>query len=111
MASLVGVPLVRLQFLYYSSVVYLFLVVVNGGFRLAMMQGVGNVILMRGGACATELCLMVGWVCGVTTVGCGLPSCGLWECILRFRGVLGARCAFGVLSLDGIGGGFKTSVG
>jgi hypothetical protein len=76
-----------------------------------MTQGVGNDMLMRGGACATELCLMVDWVYGITTMGCGLPSCGLWECILRFRVELRARCAFGGLSLYGIGGGFTTSVG
>jgi hypothetical protein len=84
--------------MYCSSVVCLCLVVFNGRFRWGMTHGVGNDMLMRGGACATELCLMVGWVCGIATKGCGLPCCGLGECILRFRGVLGARCAFGGLS-------------
>ena len=44
-----------------------------------------------------------GGVCVVAIEGCGLSSCGLWECVLRFLGVLGARCAFGSLSLHGFG--------
>ncbi len=68
-------------------------------------------MFLRSGACATELYLMVGWVCGIAAKGCGLPSCGLWVCILSFLGVLGARCAFGGLSSYGFGAGFTTSFG
>ena len=56
----------------FSSVVCLYLVVFNDGFWWGMTQGVGNYMLMRGGACATELYLMMGWVCGIAAKGCGL---------------------------------------
>ena len=58
-----GVPCVRCQFFYYSSVVCLYLDVFMGEFRWGITLGVGKAMLMRGGACAAELCLMVGFVC------------------------------------------------
>ncbi len=61
--------------------------------------------------CATELCLMMGWVCGIVAKECELPSCRFWVCILRFLGVIGARCAFGGLSLYVFGARFTTCVG
>ena len=53
-------------------------------FRWGVTLGAGKAMLMRGGACFTELCLMVSWVCVIATKGCGLSPCGLWECVLRF---------------------------
>jgi hypothetical protein len=43
-------------------VVCLYVVVFIGGFLCVMMQGVGNAMVMRGGACAAELCFMGGGV-------------------------------------------------
>ena len=48
------------HFLYCYNVVCLYLVVSMGGFRCGTTLGTGNAILMRGGACAAELRLMVG---------------------------------------------------
>ncbi len=44
------------------------------GLRWEMALCVGNAMLMRGGACAAELCLMVGEFCCVRFEGCGLSS-------------------------------------
>ena len=54
------VTCVLCHLLYCSSVVCLYLVVSMGGFRCGITLGAGNAILMRGGACAAELRLMVG---------------------------------------------------
>ena len=43
--------------------VCLYLDMFMGGFRWGITLGSGEAMLMRGGACATELCLMVGCVC------------------------------------------------
>ena len=58
-----GVPCVCCQALYSSSVVCLYLVLFMGGFRWGIALGAGKAMLMRGGACAIELCLMVSCVC------------------------------------------------
>ena len=58
-----GVSCVRCQFLYCASVVCLYLSVLLGRFRWGITLGAGKAMLIRGGACATELCLMVGCVC------------------------------------------------
>ena len=79
----VCIPWVRVQFLYCSSVVCLYLDVFIGGFRWGMTLGVGEAMLMRGGACATELCLMDGWVCVIVSNRCGLHACELWKCGFR----------------------------
>jgi hypothetical protein len=55
----VCVPWARFQFFLCYSVVCLYLDVFIGGFRWGMTLGVGKAMLMRGGACATELCLIV----------------------------------------------------
>jgi hypothetical protein len=68
-----------------------------GRFRCGMISGVGKAMLMRGGACAAELCLLMGCVCVIGIGRVVLPSCGLWECVLRFLGVLDAcRTLFGI---------------
>ena len=54
------VACVLCHLLYCSNVVCLYLVVSMGGFRCGITLGAGNAILMRGGACAAELRLMVG---------------------------------------------------
>ncbi len=59
----VEVSCVLCRLMYCSSVVCLYLVVFVGGFRWGIVLGDGKAQLMRGGACATELCLMVGCVC------------------------------------------------
>ena len=38
-----------------------------GEFRLGMTLWAGKAMLMRGGACATELCLMMGCVCVIVS--------------------------------------------
>ncbi len=58
-----GVSCVLFKVLYCSSVVCLYLDVLMGRFRWGITLGVGKAMLMRGGACATEMCLMVGCVC------------------------------------------------
>ena len=73
---LFGVPCVRCQVLYCSSVVCLYLDVFTGGFRCGITLGAGKAMLMRGGACATELCLMVGCVLLSKYNWCGLSCCG-----------------------------------
>jgi len=50
-----------------SNVVCLYLGVYVGRFRWGMTLGGGTAMLMRGGACATEMCLMVGWVCVIVS--------------------------------------------
>ena len=104
-------PLICIQFLYCSSVVCLYVVVLVDGLRWGMTLGVGNAMFIRGGACVTELCLMVGWVCCIMSGGCGLSSYVFWEGTLRFRIVWGTRCVFGGLKLYGFGAGFVTSIG
>ena len=66
------VPCVRCQFLYCSSVVCLYLDVFMGGLRWGITLGAGKAMLMRGGACATELCLIVGCVCLYRSCWCWL---------------------------------------
>ena len=75
---------VRFQFLQCSSVVCLYLDVFIGGFRWGMPLGVGKAMLMRGGACATELCLMVVWVCVFVSSWGWFSCCGLWRCVFLF---------------------------
>ena len=70
-----GVPWVRCQFLYCSNKVCLYLDVFVGGFRWGNTQGAGKAMMMRGGACATELCLMAGCVRLSNSNWCWL-SCG-----------------------------------
>jgi len=48
-----------------------------------MTLGAGKAMLMLGPACATELCLIVGCVCGFVS-NWGWLSCGLWRCVFRF---------------------------
>ncbi len=43
-------------------VCFLYLDVLVGGFRWGLTLGVWKAMWMRGGPCATELCLMVDWV-------------------------------------------------
>ena len=61
--------------LYCSSVVCLYLVVFMGGFRWGITLDAGKAMLMRDGACATELCLMVGCVCVYSSSWCRLSGC------------------------------------
>jgi len=91
-------------------VVCLYLDVVVGGFRWGMTLGVGYALLMRGGACVSELCLMVGWGFVVVSLWFGWSSCGLWECVFRFL-MLGVVFTLRGLSLYGFGVGFMVSVG
>jgi hypothetical protein len=67
-----GISCVRCHVLYCYSVVCLYLDVFLGGFRWGITLGVGKAMLMRGGACATELCLMVGCVCLSSSGWCWL---------------------------------------
>ena len=83
---------------------------VVGGFRWDMTLGVGNAILMRGGACAAELCLMVGWGFVVVSLLFGLSSCELWEFVFRFL-MVGVVFTLRGLSLYDFGVGFMVSVG
>ncbi len=71
-----GVPSVRCNFFYCSSVVCLYLDVLMGGFRWGITLGAGKAMLMRDGACATELCLMVGCICLYNSSWCWLSCCG-----------------------------------
>ncbi len=89
---------------YCSSVVCLYLVVFMGGFRWGIALGAGKAVLMRGGACATELCLMVGCVCSSSSGWYLLSLCGFCGCIFLFL-MFGYLCGFGGLSLYGLGGG------
>jgi hypothetical protein len=50
----------RLPFLYLSSAFFLYVDVFGGVFRCDLTLGVGNAMIMRRGACATELGLMEG---------------------------------------------------
>jgi hypothetical protein len=72
-----GVPCVRCQFFYCSSVACLYLdVFMSDEFRWSITLGTGKAMLMRGGACATELCLIVGCVCLSNSSWCWLSCCG-----------------------------------
>jgi hypothetical protein len=73
---LVGSPLCSMAVLYCSSVACLYLDVFMGGFRWGITLGAEKAMLMRGGACATELCLMVGCVCLYKSNWCWLPCYG-----------------------------------
>ena len=75
-----------------------------GGFLWGITLGVGKAILMRGGACATELCFMVGSGCLSWSGWFRLVLCGFCVCIFLFL-LLGVLCIFGGLSLYGLGGG------
>ncbi len=68
-ACWVLVPRVRFQFLYCSSVVCVYLDVFMGVFRWGMTLGIGKAMLMRGGACATELRLMGVRFCSACLCG------------------------------------------
>ena len=81
----------------------MYLDVFIGGFRWGMTLGAGKAMLMRGGACATELCLMVGWVSVVVFIWRWLSCCGLWECVFRF--LMLCACILCGLKLYGFGGG------
>ncbi len=104
-----GVSFVRCQFLYCASVVCLYLGVFMGGFRWGITLGAGKAMLMRGGACAAELCLMDGCVC-LSNAGCYLLS-RYWFSMRVFLflvfGVIGT--VFG-RSLHGFGGGCVVSI-
>ena len=76
--------------------------------RWGMMLGAGKAMLMRGGACATELCLMVVWVCVFVSNSGWFSCCGLWRCVFRFL-LLGAFCNLFGLCLYGWGGGCVVS--
>ena len=93
-----------------SSVICLYLDVFIGGFRWGMTLGAGKAMLMRGSACATELCLMVGWVCVFDSNWCWLSYCGLRRCVFRFL-MLGAICTLFGVNLYGFGGGCVVSIG
>ena len=71
--------------------VCLYLDVFIGGLRWGMTLGAGNAMLMRGGACATDLCLMVGWVCVFQSNWGWLSDCGLLRYVFRFL-LLSAFC-------------------
>ena len=90
--------------------VCLYLEVFIGGFRWGMTLGVGKAMLMRGGACATELCLMMGWVGVIVYSWCELPACELWKCGFLSL-VLSAFCTLCSLNLYGFGVGSKISIG
>ncbi len=66
-----------------------------GGFRCGITLGAGNAQLMRGGACAAELCLMVGCVCCSSSGWYRLSWCGFCGCIFLFL-VFGVLCVFWV---------------
>jgi hypothetical protein len=66
------------QILYWSSVVYLQEVAFVGVFRWGLNLGVGKAMLMRGGACAAELCLMGFRVFCVVFRVCGAFIYVLW---------------------------------
>jgi len=110
MVCWVRFPWVRFQCLYCSNVVCLYLDVIMGGFRCVMTLGFGMVMLMRG-ARATELCLMVGWVCVFVIWSVVLSSCGFWMCVLRFFVVLAALCNLCGFNLYDFGGGCSFSIG
>ncbi len=71
-----GVPCVLCLLMYCSIVVCLYLVVLRGGFRWGITLGAGKAMWMRGGACATELCLMVGCDCLSSSGWYWLSICG-----------------------------------
>ena len=81
-----------------------------GGFRWGIMMGAGKAMLMRGGACATELCLMVGCECLSISTWCWLSCCGYCGCVFLFL-VLGVFGTLFGLSLYGFGGGCVISIG
>ena len=70
----------------------------------------GKAMLMRGGACATELYLMVGCVCLFVSNWCWLSCCGYGGCVFRFL-MLGAFCTLFGLNLYGFGGECVVSIG
>ena len=96
--------------MYCSSVVCLYLVVFMCGFRWGITLGAGKPMLMRGGACATELRLMVGCVCLSSSGRCCLSFCGFCGCIFLLL-MFGVLCIFLGLSLYGFGGGWIISIG
>ena len=73
-----------------------------GGFRRVMTLGDGKAMLMRGGTCATELCLTVGWVCLFDFNWCWLSCCGYRGLVFRFL-MLGAFFILFGLNLYGFG--------
>jgi hypothetical protein len=73
---LVGGPFGSMPVFYCSSVVCLYLDVFIGGFRWGITLGAGKALLMQGGACATEMCLMVGCECLSNSNWCWLSCCG-----------------------------------
>jgi hypothetical protein len=93
-----GVSCVLCLLMYCSIVVCLYLGVVRGGFRWGITLGAGKAMLMRGGACATELCLMVGCGCLSRSGCCWLLLCGFCGCIFLFL-MTGVLCIFWGLSL------------
>ena len=104
------VSCVLCHLMYCSIVVCLYLVVFVGGFRWGITLGAGKAMLMRGGACATELYLMVGCVCLSSSGWWWLSLCGLCGCIFLFL-MFSVLCIFGDLSLYGFGGGGVISIG
>ena len=85
-----------------SSVVGLYFDVFMGGFRWGITPWARKAMLMRGGACATELCLMVGCVCLCDSVWCWLSCYGYRGCVSLFL-VLGGFCTLFDLNLCGFG--------
>ena len=71
-----GVSCVLCNLMYCSSVVCLYLDVLMDGFLWDVTLGAGKAMLMRGGACATELCFMVGCACLSKSNWCWLSCCG-----------------------------------
>ncbi len=88
--------------------VYLYLDVFIVGYRWDITLGAGKAMLMRGGACATELCLMVGCVLLSNSNLCWLLCCGLSECVVLFL-VLGVFATLFGLNLYGFGDGCVVS--
>ena len=89
--------------------VCIYLDVFIGGFWWGITLGAGKAMLMRGGACAAELCLRVGWVCVIVSNWSWLSYCGLWKCVFRFL-MLVAFCTLSGLNLYGFGGGCVISI-
>ncbi len=105
-----GVSCVLFQFLYCSSVVCLYLDVFMGRFRWGLTLGVGKAMLMRGGACAIELCLMVGCVYPSSSGRCWLSQCGVCGCVFLFL-MFGIFCIFVGISIYVFMGGCVISIG
>ena len=93
-----GVSCVLCLLMYCSSVVCLYLFVFMDGFRWGITLGTGKTMLMRGGACATELCLMVGCGCLSSSGWYWLSLCGFCWCIFLLF-MMGVLCIVWGLSL------------